>query len=889
MNSEENKSSSGTSESERSIFRKKLNSYVYPLMPNKNKGLRNTQPNNVLITTNLYELIFIDESHKFTLYNVSILPEIATDNFPLKRLIHETIGSKLPSSFKKFFWAGDNLYALITEERNQNYSYKEMTEEIKNIKYNITIKKLKEITLRKVNDFNGENQKVKSIIENLFRNILMKNPKVIKFQDRTIFEIDIKNIVSVNNQNQGNIYKGFITSAHITESGLYMLINNKNKLITGKTALKKMVEIRSKLKEKNMANREIFDEINNYFSSHRTVLTGYGSIKTYKIKEVNFDKSPQNTNISIKDCNGIKKSISIINYYKNQYNIDIKDINQPLLEAENNIKTKNQKLLPSGKNNNNEKDVDYKIYLVPELVYITGIEDDGNQNNRRNNCRNIINKTKGNPSIKMSAINGIKDLVNSTQHKIIQRNGIQIEEKSPYDLTKEWGINLGSNLTFGGRIIQQPHIFFKKDNLVEPRNGLFRAGNPIKMRIITKDNIFFIYDKSERYDHRKIFNDLMNKFRSKHFEFSDDFHPNKVQGFGLENTSNWESISKSLRNIKVNKGDSFGIIFCSSQLEKFYEKLKNYFMSQLNISTQHVITKKIDDPKRGNSIQFNLVDQINIKRGGTNYYINFNKEGIIKNGEVFLIIGLDADRKNNKITYSMTSTRSPNLNEFLTQEKTVNDNNQDKNTTLRKMFEEAINEINKHSPHSPDYIIIYRQGGNDIRNKILYINEGGNFTDILKLYREKYKDKNNFNFKNTKLYYICCNLKSDLKFFETDNRNVTKVFFNPKSGLIVDDNVTQKNKYEFYLQPQYVNEKQGTATPCHYQIMHYDEDPNEENNLKIENLEKLSFYLCFYYWTWSGSIRMPYLLKMSNTAMTFYNKIFDNGESYYYFKKPTYI
>ena len=374
---------------------------------------------------------------------------------------------------------------------------------------------------------------------------------------------------------QGNIYKGFITSAHITESGLYMLINNKNKLITGKTALKKMVEIRNKLKEKNMANREIFDEINNYFSSHRTILTGYGSIKTYKIKEVNFDKSPQNTNISIKDCNGIKKSISIINYYKNQYNIDIKDINQPLLEAENNIKKKNQKLLPSGKNNNNEKDGDYKIYLVPELVYITGIEDDGNQNNRRNNCRNIINKTKGNPSIKMSAINGIKDLVNSTQHKTIQRNGIQIEEKSPYDLTKEWGINLGSNLTFGGRIIQQPHIFFNKDNLVEPRNGIFRAGNPYKMRIITKDNIFFIYDKSERYNHRKIFNDLMNKFRSKHFEFSDDFHLDKVQGFGLENTSNWESISKSLRNIKVNKGDSFGIIFCSSQLEKFYEKSKD--------------------------------------------------------------------------------------------------------------------------------------------------------------------------------------------------------------------------------------------------------------------------------------------------------------------------
>ena len=147
---------------------------------------------------------------------------------------------------------GNILYVLIIEERNQDNSKIDMSEEIENKKYNITIKKIKEILLNKINNFNGENEKIRLLIENLFRNILMKNPKAIIFQDRTIFEIDIKNIVSANNQNQnqGNIYKGFITSAHITESGLYMLINNKNKLITGKTALKKMIEIRNKLKEK---------------------------------------------------------------------------------------------------------------------------------------------------------------------------------------------------------------------------------------------------------------------------------------------------------------------------------------------------------------------------------------------------------------------------------------------------------------------------------------------------------------------------------------------------------------------------------------------------------------------------------------------------------------
>ena len=664
MHSEEIESSKGTSESERLNFKRKLSSYRYPSMPRKNKGLRIDKYNsNILITTNLYELIFIDEYHKFTLYHVDILPEIAADNFPLKRLIHEKLDSKLPWSFKKFFWVGDNLYALITSEKKQDYNNIDMIEEIKNIKYNIKMKNLKEINLKKVKDFNGENQKVKSIIENLFRNILMKNPNVIKFQDRTIFEIDVKNIEGVNSQNQGKIYKGFTTSAHITESGLYMLINNKHKLITGKTALKKMLEIRSKLKEKNMSNREIFDEINNYFSSHRTILTGYGSFRTYRIKIVNFDRNPKNTNVLIKDFNGTKKNISIINYYKNQYNIDIKDINQPLLEVENNYKAKNPKLL-SSYNNNIENEGDNKIYLVPSLVYITGVEDDGNQNNRRNNCRNIINKTKVDPSKKMSAINGIKDLINLNHHNNIKRNGEEIKEISPYDLTKEWGITLRNNLTFIGRIIPQPHIFFKENYLVVPRNGLFRASNPYKMRIITNDNIFFIYDKNEKYNHKKLFNDLILKFRNKGFGFSNDFLSNKVLGFGLENTNDWDHIYLSLRHIKVKKEESFGIIFCSYELEKFYEKLKNYFMNQLNIPTQHIITKKINDSKRGNSIQFNVVDQINIKRGGLNYYISFDKEGIIKKGELFLIIGLDSNKRNKKITYSMTSTRNQNLNDF---------------------------------------------------------------------------------------------------------------------------------------------------------------------------------------------------------------------------------
>ena len=891
--SEENKSNSGTSESERINFRQKLMAFHYPNMPKRDIHFRQNQSNNkiVKIITNLFEVNIKDKFHKFTLFSVDISPPIADDNFTILRKIYTSIVlPKMPKSFKKIIWAGRNLFTFITEEKFTIYNVIEINEEFDKIKYTIKLNKIKDIVFKEVNDFNGTNQQIKSIFENAFRNIVMRNPKVITFHDRTIFEIDRDKIVNVYGNDKEHIFQGYISSFHITESGLYMLLNNRSKLISGKTALDKINEIKEKLR--SGSGREIRENIREYFEKHQTVLTKYGSLKSYKIKDIDFDKNPSNTNIIIKDSDGIKKSVSIFNYYKTQYQRKIEDLYQPLLISENN-NSKNKKLLPD-KNNNLKNEDEYIIYLVPELVYITGIDDDDTKNNIRNKNRNIISKTKMGPAEKIISINkGVDKLINSNNHKIIKkRNGTEIQLESPKELIEKWGINIGNNLEFKGRIISQPELYFFKENnnqIIQPRNGIFKPGNPIKTEIITNDNIFFIYDEYEakRSNHRKLFISLMLKCRQKQFSFSKDFNPNNVEGYGLDNTRDWESIERTLRRKNfLNNKKCFGIVFCSHQLEKFYEKLKYFFDYQCKIPTQFVMTSKIEDNKRGNSIQFNLIDQINIKMGGMNFYIDFIKEGIIKSGQVFLIIGLDSKFSNRKMTFSMTSTINSKLNNIITQEEICPDTTEDRQKTLQNMFKVAIDRINRNCPHAPDFIIIYRQGGNEIRNKILTIKELPNFTGVLEEYREKYKNSNNFHFRNTKIYYICINLKSDLKFFETEDKYSSKSYLNPKSGTIIDEHVTQKNKYEFYIQPQFVN--QGTATPCHYQVMHYDKAKNEEDDLKIENLEKLSFYMTFYYWTWSGAIRVPALLKLSNTAMGFCSRIFHNEKSNF-FETPTFI
>ena len=834
------KSNSISSDNERQIMRKKVAEFIYPTMPKNCPILINEAYQKVKIATNLFEMKLIDDYHKLTLFSIEIFPTIAEDNFALKRQINNHIESSLPKSFKKTFFGGNLLLTFITEDKGENNNIEniELNEDINNEEYKIKLSKIKEVEFKRVNDFKDYNKRIKTYIEILFRNIIMKNPNVIKFKDRTLFEIDPKNISNISEQGLENIYRGYITSANITENGLYMLINNVNKVITGKTALQKMLEIRRRLENERCSMKEIEEKINEYFSNHKTVLTTYGSLKPYRIQEIAYDRTPKNTDFYIFDANGKKTTVNLINYYSKQYGIKIVNLNQPLIIAEKNCKNKNLPL---------PNEQDYIIYLVPELVYITGNEDE-NINNRRNKGRNIINKTKMDPNKKMSAINGIFNLYNSNKHKIIKKKcGQEIEMKSPQDLINEWGINLGNNLIFEGRQIQA------------------------------------------NVDHRNLFVNLLKKCRDKGFHFENGFNPRNVPGYGLENTDNWEIINNQLRNIHFSTEQLIGIIFCSGRLEKYYERLKNYFLKQRKISTQHIITRNIDESKRGKSVHsilYNIVDQMNIKMGGSNHFINFKESKIMKENDVFLVIGLDSKTSGKKITYSMTSTNDPNLYTFVTQEKTFDYTiKENKIKTLTNMFNNTIIELRKRGcPNSPDYIILYRQGGNEIHNKRLAINEVDIFKDSLKELREKNLNDKNYNFKNTKFYYICCNLKSNLKFFEVNENNQT--YSNPKSGLVIDNAVTQNDKYEFYLQPQFVN--QGTATPCHYEIMYYDKDPDEKNDLKKENLEKLSFYLTYYYWTWSGAIRTPAMLKLSSTALDFYYKcLYD--EMGFSFDRPYYI
>ena len=87
------------------------------------------------------------------------------------------------------------------------------------------------------------------------------------------------------------------------------------------------------------------------------VLTRYNN-QTYIVDDVAWDQDASDT---FKDDTGREKSF--VDYYRQKYNIDIKDKKQPMLVSRAKRKTRE------------EEDVPKNIILVPELCQMTGLTD----------------------------------------------------------------------------------------------------------------------------------------------------------------------------------------------------------------------------------------------------------------------------------------------------------------------------------------------------------------------------------------------------------------------------------------------------------------------------------------------------------------------------------
>ena len=792
---------------------------VYPKRPKRDFHIEEKE-RKMKVVCNLRQISLTSSHNQIRQYAIHFEPEIAEDNYPLKKKLLRQLREELHKNFQKFIQGGDTLFVcganlqekVVLETKLDSTLYKLQLVLTKNI-----------IECRDIRTRAKDHIKIKNLIEILIKNIIHANNHIVKFSDGSFY--DYFDVETFGRDGKGKIWHGYSTAACITERGLLIRINDKNKMITGKTAYEKMLEL-SKKYNGNMNNENYLRDIKSFFIG-KTVVAQYGNFRAYRIGDVLIDKNVTNTTFNIVNSEGKTETLTLKNYYKSQYNISIKNDSQPLFIDKDTMELENK-----------------KRYLVPELVYLTGIEE-----LEERDRADIIAKSKFQPSVKVKKIEKGMTYLNNKNKKVINKKNKKIELPSPDEVRQQWGISFGDSfIEVEARCLNTPDLEFGggKPEKLQISHGRFRQKRDISGVNFDNNNCCLI-----------TFNHLVNLAK----EDCDNLCKACV-AFGitftlptllkLNNSSN-NGLIQELRSLKIDNNKKMVIVILDRNTKNLYPIIKDYLYTEKGITSQVMLHD--ENPHKGGKRKQNMsyysavLNQMVVKSKGELFRLHFCKS--IDSGPS-MIIGIDSSKIQNGNKYVISASYNRKFNKFYTD--IGNSTNKEDDNTLINLFKNCLDNFKKiNNGHKPQNVIIYRQGGNEKQTEKIMRNE---LPKILGLFNGEYEKDY-----KPKLTVFTVNKKTDLKFFE----NVNGGYKNIPMGTVIDKDVISPDLFEFYLQCPDVD--RGCASPVHFLCVY-----NNNEDMTINDYEDISYKQSFYYWNWPGPIRVPAALKYAEVANTFSNK-----------------
>ena len=792
---------------------------IYPKRPKRDFHIEEKE-RKMKVVCNLRQISLTSSHNQIRQYAIHFEPEIAEDNYPLKKKLLRQLREELHKNFQKFIQGGDTLFVcganlqekVVLETKLDSTLYKLQFVLTKNI-----------IECRDIRTRAKDHIKIKNLIEILIKNIIHANNHIVKFSDGSFY--DYFDVETFGRDGKGKIWHGYSTAACITERGLLIRINDKNKMITGKTAYEKMLEL-SKKYNGNMNNENYLRDIKSFFIG-KTVVAQYGNFRAYRIGDVLIDKNVTNTTFNIVNSEGKTETLTLKNYYKSQYNISIKNDSQPLFVDKDTMELENK-----------------KRYLVPELVYLTGIEE-----LEERDRADIIAKSKFQPSVKVKKIEKGMTYLNNKNKKVINKKNKKIELPSPDEVRQQWGISFGDSfIEVEARYLNTPDLEFGggRPEKLQISHGRFRQKRDISGVNFDNNNCCLI-----------TFNHLVNFAK----EDCDNLCKACV-AFGitftlptllkLNNSSN-NGLIQELRSLKIDNNKKMVIVILDRNTKNLYPIIKDYLYTEKGITSQVMLHD--ENPHKGGKRKQNMsyysavLNQMVVKSKGELFRLHFCKS--IDSGPS-MIIGIDSSKIQNGNKYVISASYNRKFNKFYTD--IGNSTNKEDDNTLINLFKNCLDNFKKiNNGHKPQNIIIYRQGGNEKQTEKIIRNE---LPKILGLFDGEYEKDY-----KPKLTVFTVNKKTDLKFFE----NVNGGYKNIPMGTVIDNDVISPDLFEFYLQCPDVD--RGCASPVHFLCVY-----NNNESMTINDYEDISYKQSFYYWNWPGPIRVPAALKYAEVANTFSNK-----------------
>ncbi|XP_029064554.1 piwi-like protein 4 [Monodon monoceros] len=584
-------------------------------------------------------------------------------------------------------------------------------------------------------------------------------------------------------QHKLSLWPGFAISVSHFESRLLFGADVSYKILRNETVLEFMTDLCHK------TGMSCFTQTCEKQLIGLIVITRYNN-KTYRIDDIDWSVKPTHT---FQKRDGTE--ITYVDYYKQQYDITLSDLNQPVLVS----------LLKSKRNDDAEVRM---AHLIPELCFLTGLPGEARSDFRL--MKAVAEETRLSPLGRQQRLARLAD--------DIQRN-----KDARFEL-ETWGLHFGCQMSLTGRVVPSENIIIQ-DHICQPVSAADWSKDMRTCKILSAQSLnkwlVICSNRAERVT-ESFLSCLRRVGRPIGFNVN---HPKiiKVQ----------ENPAAFLHAIQKYVDPEVQLVMCilPSNQNSYYDSIKKYLISDCPVPSQCVLAQTLNKQGMLMSIATKIALQMTCKLGGELWAVEIPLKSL-------MVVGIDVCKdafNQGMVVVGFVASINPRITRWFSRcmlQRTT----ADVADCLKVFMTGALNRWYTHNQGLPGRIIVYRDGVGDgqLRTLIEY--------EVPQLLSSVTEASSNT---SPKLSVIVVRKKCMPRFLMETGRTLQ----NPPLGTIVDSGATRPEWYDFYLISRAAC--RGTLNPTYYNVIY------DDNGLKPDHMQRLTFKLCHLYYNWPGLISVP--------------------------------
>lgn len=592
-------------------------------------------------------------------------------------------------------------------------------------------------------------------------------------------------------QHKLEVWPGYVTAVDEYEGGIQLCCDASHRVLRTQTVLELMEEMaqRDSRNYRDVVQKAVIGV---------SVLTRYNN-RTYRVDDIDWDQSPKSTFSSHREGD-----VSFKDYYKKHYDIDIRDLGQPLLLSR--LKTRIR----------GQEDTERMVCLVPELCYLTGLTDA--MRNDFQVMKDISMYTRITPNQRQAAI---KKFITNIQ-----------ENERAQALLAGWGLTVDpSTVDLMARVLSPEAIMFGGNVLHRGSEQADWGGAVTRNKVLTAvDLVRWIIIHSPR--DLRFANEFAGMMQKVGPQMGIQVCDARIMRLSDDTT---DSYLRMLRQ-NINPSLQLVVIIFPTARDDRYAAVKKLCCSEMPVASQVINSRTLSRPDRVRSVVQKIALQINCKLGGTLWAVRIPLENC-------MVCGIDSfhdiSRKGGSVAGFVAS-----LNQTFTRwfsRVCFQGPGQELVDGLKTCFISSLKFYYDVNHRFPDRVVIYRDGVGDGQLQVSAEYEVPQFESCFQHVSPDY---------HPKLTVVICQKRINTRIFSALNSSRSgEGLENPPPGTVMDHTITRRNWYDFFLVSQHV--RQGTVTPTHYVVIH------DSANMKTDHVQQLTYKLCHLYYNWPGTIRVP--------------------------------